>query len=198
MSKNHIAIVVSLVLLMVGVGWAMGYFAGEDPQIAELERMRDENFNNQEGLSREQRREQWNSYREKERALSPEQREELSKRSRPFFQKMANERMNEFFALSPEEQTKRLDEIIDRMESWRKERSQGEGGGGSQDGRGGRGSQWQQMSQQQRDRKRQERLDQTTPEMRAKFDRFRDMMNERREQRGLDPVSGRGPWGGRR
>ena len=41
----------------------------------------------------------------------------------------------------------------------------------------------------------------TTPEMRAKFDRFKDMVNERRDERGLDPVQGMrgmfGPRGGR-
>ena len=55
------------------------------------------------------------------------------------------------------------------------------------------------MTAAQRDQRGKERLDRSTPEMRAKMDRFRDMINDRREERGLEPIEGgRGGRGGRR
>jgi hypothetical protein len=43
-------------------------------------------------------------------------------------------------------------------------------------------------------------LDRSTPEMRAKMDRYRDLMNQRRQERGLEPLEGggRGMFGGGR
>ena len=112
----------------------------------------------------------------------------------------AQQRMDEFFALSPADQQKRLDEMIDRMLDRRKQREQNppSGQNGQADRRGSGRQGWQNMTDAQRDTARKQRLDRTTPKMRAQFTEFRRMMNERMEQRGLssDQLGGfRGGWG---
>jgi len=171
-----------VLILILGAGWAMGFFEGTDPQIAELEKMRDENLSNRGGRPDE-------GFREKVRELSDEQRQQFFESSRPIFQQMMIQRMDRFFALPPEEQQQELDQWIDRMEERRQQRA---ADGGRGDG-GNRGNQ----SGGDRDQRRKARLDSSTPEMRAKMDRFMDQMNDRREERGLEPVRGfRGMRGG--
>ena len=188
MNKNKIAVGAFVLALVVGAGWAFGFFGGKDPQLVEIEQMRDEAFKNRETMQEEERRGQRRQIWEKVGQLSDQQRKKFFESSRPMFQRMMNERMNQFFAMSEEEQKAELDKWIDRMENRDSDRG-GQGGGGGPRW-GGEG-----MSQQQRDRRRQERLDSTTPELRAKFDKFKDMMNDRRKERGLPPVDR--PWGGR-
>ncbi len=178
-------------VLLAGIGWAAGFF-GPDPQLAELQQLRDETFKRADKMPDEERRAQFEGFREKVRALDDDQRRQFFDSNRGQFQQMATKRMDEFFAKSPEEQREDLDKMIDRMEQRRQQRdANGDGGRGD---RGNRAS----MSPQQRDQRRKERLDRTTPEMRTKFDAFRNLMNKRREERGLDPVQGgRGMFGGR-
>ena len=99
--------------------------------------------------------------------------------------------MNDFFAKSPEEQRQSLDQMIDRMEQ-RRQRRETEGRGGE-----GRGGGRPDMTPQQRDQRRKQGLDRTTPEMRGMMDAFRDMINDRRQERGLEPIHGRPHWGHR-
>lgn len=196
MNKNYVAGISALLLLVIGAGWAMGFFDRTDPQLAELEKMRDENFEKIKDMSDEQRRKQYSSFRDKVRDLSDEQRRQFFENSRPMFQQMQVQRMNEFFAKSPDEQNKELDKLIDRSEEWRKARESRPDNGGDREGRGDRGG-WRDMSPQQQDQRRKQRLDASTPDMRAKMDRFRDMMRKRRAERGLDPDGGWGRFGGR-
>jgi len=197
MNKKQITIATVLVVLALGATWAMGYFASVDQQVAELESMRDEGFKKLDQMTDEQRRDQFRTYREKERELSDDQRQQLRESGRPMFQQMMNQRMDKFFTMSPEEQTAELDRMIDRMKEWRKNRESSSNDGNSEGarGRGGRGWGGREGSTQDRDQRRKERLDRSTPELRGKMDRFRDMMNERREERGLEPSPG---WGGPR
>ncbi len=185
--KNHkLAISAVVITLVVGVGWAMGFFEKTDPQVAELQQLRDENIQKMDQMPEEQRR----GFRDRVEQLSPEQRQQFFDSSRERFQTMMLNRVDEFFALPPEEQQKKLDDMIDRMEERRKQR---EANGGEGRRGGNRGN----MTPGQRDQRSKERLDRTTPELRAKVDRFRDMLNDRREERGLDPVRGfRGMFGG--
>ncbi len=194
MNKKKTSIGAVMLVLVVGAGWAFGLFDTADPQVAELQKLREETFGRMDQMSDEERRSQFQQFRQRVEGLSEDQRREFRESGREGFQQMMLQRMDRFFAMSPEEQTKELDEMIDRMEEWRANREQG-GGGGSGWGRGGgRGK----MTAAQRDQRGKERLDRTTPEMRAKMDRFRDMINERREERGLEPIEGgRGMFGGR-
>ena len=187
MDKRKTAIGAVTMALVLGVGWALGFFDRSDPEVLELQKMRDEAFDRRDQISEEERRTQFRAIRERVEDLSEDQRRAFHEGLRERFQ----QRMEQFFAMLPEEQTERLDELIDRMEERRANRDQA--GGGGRPG-GGRGD----MTAAQRDQRRKERLDRTTPDMRAKMDRFREMLNDRREQRGLDPIEGgRGFFGGR-
>jgi hypothetical protein len=196
MNKKRITLAVTAILLvMVGAAWALGMFHRTDPQVAELQQMRDQLFANRD-VPREQRGQQFTEFRQKLESLSEDQRREVWESGQQQFMQMAQKRMDEFFALSHEEQQKRLDEIIDRMVARQKERAQNpqadRGPGG---GRGG----WQNMTEAQREQRSKERLDRTTPKMRAQFSQFRQMLNDRMAARGIpqDQMGGgfRGAWG---
>jgi len=189
MNKKRIAIVISALLLVVGVGWAAG-FLGEDPQIAELKRLRDDGLQRAQGMSDEERRAQHEQFRAKVHELSDAQRQQFFESSRGQFQQFAVQRMNDFFAKSPEEQRESLDKMIDRMEEHRKEWEARPRGDGAKRG-GNRGSQ----TPQAHDQRRKQGLDRSTPEMRSMRDAFHDLINKRRQERGLEPIHGRPHWG---
>jgi len=187
MDRKKISITLCVLALLAIGAWAMGYFDGVDPKVAELQQLRDENFERMEQMPDEERRAQWGEFRARVDELSDEQRREFFEGSRDFFQARMLDRMNHLLDLPPEEQKKELDEQIDRMEQRRKEREAGgeargdRGGGGGPGGRGGGGGNG-----------GKGRLDRSTPEMRAKMDRYRDLLNARREERGLPPIEGGG------
>jgi len=197
MDREKIAICVAVVALLAGAAWALGYFDGADPQVAELQQLRAENFPRIDQMTDEERRTQFQEFRTRVDALSDDQRREFFEGSRDFFQARMLERMNHFFELPEAEQKKALDERIDRMDQWRRHREAGGGearggggpGRGGPDGRRGGGGGGGKA-----------RLDRSTPEMRAKMDRYRDLMNQRRQERGLEPLEGgvRGMFGGGR
>ncbi len=190
MDKKKTAIAAVMLALVVGAGWALGFFGQPDPEVAELQKLRNEAFERRDQMNDEQRRAQFQEIRQRVDGLSESQQRQFREGGRERFQQMMFERMNEFFDMTPEEQAERLDEMIDRMEERRANRDQN-GGGRPGGGRGG------DMTAAQRDQRSKERLDRSTPEMRAKMERFRDMMNQRREERGLEPVrGGRGMMGG--
>jgi hypothetical protein len=138
--------------------------------------------------------------------LSPEQRRQLGAERR----KAARERMARFFKLPKEEQLAELDKQIQRMEESRKawearqaeraargEESNGAGGpGGNAAGAGGPGGPggWRRLGPEEREQRRKQFLDSTTPEERAQFSLYRQMLNQRRQELGLPAF---GP-GGRR
>jgi len=172
------------VILFLGAAWAFGFFNGLDSEVAELKAMRDDGFSRMGQMTDEERRAHFMSLRERAEQLSPEQRRQVFEGGQQFFA----QRMNEFFAKSPAEQRKELDELIDRMEQWQ---------GGNRGGRDGGNRP--QLSQQQIDQRMKQGLDRTSPEMRARMEQFRTMLNQRRGERGLPPVQGgsRGMFGGR-
>ena len=113
--------------------------------------------------------------------------------------------MDRYFSMSPAEQARYLDEQIDRSEkmkqAWQKKGGQGKGGAGkgsqakgrppgggfsgnkSSAAKGGR----QPRSPEEIQNRRKQFLDRTSPEERARMDRFRKDMADRRKQRGLPP-----------
>lgn len=180
--KNTITATVILALL-AGVAWAL--FSGEDAEVAEAKQMRDDLFQKVETMSRDERRANFESLREKTRDFSEDQRRAFGQGMRQFFMK----RVDKLLAMPPEERNKELDKWIDRMEEWGANREGREG----REGRGDRGGD---MTSAERDQRRKQRLDRSTPEMRAKMDRMKDLINDRREERGLDPIQGgRGMFG---
>lgn len=183
MENNKMKLIGVFVAIGLSAALALGMFYGTDPQVAELEKMRDENIGRMDQMSENEQRAQRDAFRERIGELSEEQRRQFFESSRPMFQKMMLDRMNSFLQLPPEQQKEQLDEIIDRMEERRANRDGGGGGRGQGAGRGNR-------SEAQRDQRRKERLERSTPEMRAKMDQFKDMLNDRRAERGLDPIEG--------
>ncbi|MBP3960684.1 hypothetical protein J8F10_36125 [Gemmata sp. G18] len=188
------AAAVLLVLGLGGLAWAVR----PDPHLARAKELQKELFNSgAKNLSPEQRKALSAEYREQVKRLSADQKWELSA---PMREKQKAE-MERYFALSPKEKTKYLDERIDRSEKARKEREQkqkaapggaaartgGFGGGpggkaGAPPGAPGGGPP---RSAEEIEKRRKQALERTTPEERARADQFRKEMNDRRRQRGL-------------
>ena len=180
MNKKYVFSCAVVLLVVLAASWAMRFFNGKDPAVAELEQFRDETFKKADTMSDDERRSNFEGFREKIQELDEGQRRQFFEASRPMMMQWINQRMDRLFSMEPLEQEKELDRWIDRMEEGRKNR---EANGGGRRGRDGG-----EMSQEQRDQRRKERLDRTTPELRAKFDRMKDLINERRAERGLDPI----------
>jgi hypothetical protein len=148
-------------------------------------------------------------YREHVKHLTDDQKWELGAPAR---EKQKAE-MDRYFAMSEAERTRYLDEQIDRSEkmrqAWKQKAAQGKGSqgkGGQAKGRlsgggfgpGGKGSATQAggekgkrtpRSTEEILQRRKQHLDRTSPEERARIDKFRKDMADRRKQRGLPPRS---------
>lgn len=185
-----------LVVCGIALAWFLGVFDGSDSQVAELrqevtqatETIRDVPSDQ----LRDQIRTQMSGLRERVEALPMEQRFQVAQ---PFIKMMIKRRLTEFdriMDLPPAERNKELDRQIDERQQ-RLAALASNGGGGPQ---GSAGSQNQErrgfrdMSPEQRDEFRKKMLDMTTPETRAKMDAYRDALNDRREERGLEPIEG--------
>ena len=113
------------------------------------------------------------------RELSDEQRQKLRENIGPVFRQGMEDRINKYFELPPEEQIAYLDEMIDRMEAMRQAhppRASAGSDGQNQRPRGRGGFTPARMKN---------RIENTSPEHRAKMAAFRKAMSERRKQRGL-------------
>src|SRR5688500_3247622 len=98
--------------LLVGValwGWIFGWFNGkqysDDPVVAELEKLRDENVPKLAQLSEAERRSQRDAFGERMKGLNEEQRMAFFESSMPIFvpmmAKQFEQRYDEFIAKSP-------------------------------------------------------------------------------------------------
>jgi hypothetical protein len=195
MDKRKVTVAATVLLAVVAAAWAFGLFGGADPVVAEMQQLRDEMFANRD-MSEADRRAQWNAYRQRMDGLTDAQRDALREGGRERWQQFGQQRMDEFFALAPAEQTKKLDEFINRMLERQKNPNANRGPGD----RGGGGDRGRNMTDAQRDQRRKERLDRTSPKMRAQFTEFRRRMDDRMKERGLPPMEGGpgrgGPWRG--
>ncbi|AMV25398.1 hypothetical protein VT84_13435 [Gemmata sp. SH-PL17] len=183
---------VIMLLVIGGIVWA----ARPDPHLARAKELQSELFGSgAKNLSAEERKARFTEYREQVKHLSADQKWELSAPAR----ERQKAEMERYFALSPKEKIKYLDERIDRSEKARKEREQkaaqgagrpgggGFGGGpsGAQKGAPGGAPGKAPRSSEELEKRRKESLARTTPEERAHADQFRKEMNDRRKQRGL-------------
>lgn len=185
--NKRVAVISSLILLLVIAAAAWAYFR-TDPVVAEMQQLQDEMFANRD-LPEAERRAQWDSFRQRMDGLTDAQRGALRSAGRDRWEQFAQQRMDQFFQLSPAEKRKQLDEMIDRMENRNRNSNPNAG-------RGGRGDRGGNMSDAQRAQRGKERLDRTSPKMRAQFTEYRRLLNDRRAERGLPPSEGR-PGGGR-
>jgi hypothetical protein len=152
-------------------------------------------------LPADQRRAKFDELRQASAKLTDEQRRGLAADMR----KRRLGELKHYAALSRADQIHQLDELINRAEAARRNGGPGGPGGfggfggpgrppnvGGPGGAGGPGGS--PLSAEDREKRRKERLDHTTPEERALFDRFRHDLAARRTQRGLPP-GGPGPRG---
>jgi hypothetical protein len=193
MDKRKFTISATLFLVALGAAWAFGFIGGGDPVVAEMQQLRDQMFTNRD-LPDDQRRAQWQEFRQRMDGLTDDQRRAFREGGREQWQQMAQQRMDEFFALPPAQQRERLDDIIDRMQERQRDRAQN-GNQANRGDRGGRGDRGANLSDSQREQRRKERLDRTSPKMRAQASEFRDRLDDRMKERGLPPIEGRGPGG---
>jgi hypothetical protein len=119
-------VLIALLLGLSGLAWAVR----PDPHLARAKELQKEMFSPEaKNLPPEQRKAQFAEYREQVKHLNADQKWELSA---PMREKQKAE-IDRYFAMSPKEKTKYLDERIDRSEKMRKEReqkaAQGKGGG---------------------------------------------------------------------
>ena len=179
MKEHKVSYAVAAMVVLLFAAWVWGWVDtgqySDDPEVAEVERFRDQNITQGEP-SREVR----NEMRDKVEGLSPEQRMAFFESSMPIFVPMMARRFEEeydkFMELSPVEQRQKLDERIDSMEK-----------------RGGPGGPPPNIDAKKMDEIRKKMLDWTTPEQRAKFDNGMQLLNQRRGERGLPPMP---PMGG--
>lgn len=192
MNKKYALAAVALVLLFAGAAWALGFFGGEDREVAELRAQ----FENRENMTDADR----DAMRDRVRNLSDGQRQQLFGSMSGRWESGMRDRLTSLQAMTPKDRRVELDRWIDDMEArrkqWEARADSGQGGP-----RGGRPD-FENMSQAQRDQRSKERLDRTSPEMRATMQQLMSMVNDRRKERGLPPMdSPRGlfgrPGGGR-
>jgi cell division protein FtsB len=180
----------ALLLLLVGVGTYGAVRGRGNP--ARVQQLRKELFAAR-GATPEQRKATAEQFRQEVRKLSPAQRSELFAAG----QREAAARLDTYFTLPPADRRQYLDREIDRMEQRRKERAGRSPGAGAGTARRPGGDR--PRSAEETEKRRKERLDRTTPEqralmdqLRAKGERFRKDLDQRRAQRGLPPAGGPG------
>jgi hypothetical protein len=191
------------ILIMSVAAWGMGWFRGTDPAIAELRQLGDQMWDK--NLPEAQRDQLRQDFRQRMESMSDDQRRAFFDSNRDQWQQRAQQRMDEYFAMSKADQQKRLDEIINQMMKPRTNgppgangQNGGRGGNGANRGPGGPGGR--NMTEAQREERSKRRLDQTSPKMRAQFAEFRRQLDDRAQKRGIDPSKLQGWWpgGGRR
>src|SRR3954469_7378365 len=191
MNKRNAIVSTVLMILLVGLAaWAFGFFTRTDPAIAALQQignqMQDKN------LSDAQRNQLRDDFRQNMRSLTDDQRRAFFDANRDQWTGRIQQRMDEYFAMSKADQQKRLDEILNRMTQGRNSAQQNTNGGNrnANNNRGGSRN----MSDAQREQRSKERLDRTSPKMRAQFAEFRKQLENRAQQRGVQMGDQR--WGG--
>lgn len=175
MKRNKTLVAVTAIGLAITGAWLLGWFDGKPSEVAELEKLRDENFARRKEMSESDRQEARSEFRERVKELPEDQRKAFFESSMPVFLKMFEYRVDQFLVMPPEQQKEELDKRIDQMQARREQ-----------------GEQRKPPSADQMDEFRKKMLDWTTPAQRAKFEKALGMLGERMEERGLDPLPGGG------
>lgn len=181
MSRQNGLLGILVLGLALLVAWAWGVFDGDDtlsddPTVAEIQR----EMRQVAELPEEERREAFRGMRGRGDDLTDEQRMELFESSIPMWEPFMRKQLDEFFAKTPEEQRKQIDEEIDRMQEFRRNNP---GANGPGNGRGGP-----QMSPDQMDEFMKRMVAHLSPDVRAGFEIRINMFNDRLKERGLPPI----------
>jgi hypothetical protein len=186
--KRKWIITAVVLLLLAAAAWA--FIPNEDPALARIQEIRAQI----DTAPPEQRRELFGQMRQEFENLAPESREQLRDEWRKRWEAREQKQMNDFFALSPAEQVKEIDEDIredierDKQRAQRRAQRQASGQGNA--GGGGRGDRRASRSGFDMAQRRKNYLDNTTPQARAQRSEYRRMRDERRQAMGL-PARGR-------
>ena len=206
--KVWIPLLIGLVVVVgAGVAWAM--WPREAPEVKQVQELANKMFS--EETSEDERTELREQMRELRENIPEEKRREVFRAMGDQFRQRMTEHIREFAALPEEERDAFLDRDIDRFEQMRRsfeqqggregERPRGEGGGrDGQAGRGGPGGPGgdRPRTEADREQRRRARLDNSSPEDRAYFMAYMQAINERRAERGLEPMRRPGPGRGGR
>jgi len=190
MNKRRWIIAACGLILTAIAAWSFGLFGGTDPAIAKLQEIGDQMQDK--NLSDAQRNQLRDDFRQNMRSMTDDQRRAFFDANRDQWTGRIQQRMDEYFAMSKAYQQKRLDEILNRMAQGRNSAQQNTNGGNrsANNNRGGGRN----MSDAQREQRSKERLDRTSPKMRAQFAEFRKQLENRAQQRGVPMGDQR--WGG--
>jgi uncharacterized membrane protein YgcG len=188
----------ALLLAVIGIAWAVRPHS----RLARAQALQKELFGPAgKALSKEERKARFAEYREQVKQLTDDQKWELSA---PMREKQKAD-MDRYFAMSPVEKARYLDDRIDReqkmRQAWQQKASQskngtgkggappggGFGGGSGPGGKGGSTGRPPGRSPEEIEKRRKQHLDRTSPEERARHDQFRKDMDARRRQRGRAP-----------
>jgi hypothetical protein len=178
-SPKHRYLYLPIGLVLVLLILSIYFHFRANPLMKKARELRQSLAQNGANLSPQERQQKREQLRDTMRAMSPGQRQELTRDDRKRFE----ERMLNYVKMSQPEKTRLLDEQIDRMEQMRRNSPNTGPGPGSRTPTN--------RSAEDRERMRRERLDQTTPEFRSAMDQYRRDMAARRQQRGLPPLGRR-------
>jgi hypothetical protein len=188
MVKRKWIIACCILLLTIIGAWSFGLFRRTDPAVAKLEeignQMQDKN------LSDAQRNQLRDDFRQNMRSMTDDQRRAFFDSNRDRWTGRMQQQMDQYFAMSKADQQKRLDEILNRMVQARNSTQQS-ASGGSRNANSNRGGS-RNLSDAQREQRSKERLDRTSPKMRAQFAEFRKQLDARAQQRGIQTGDQRG------
>lgn len=198
-NRKVIATSVGALLFLFLLIWAIGHLRA-DRDLAKVRQMREGLFSEEgKNLSREERGERFKAMREAVEKLPAGQRDELMKEGMQQRGEREKEKYAKFFAANRKEQIALLDADIKRQEERRKQfeafqqaNAQAANAGGMSSASSNRPA----STPEQRENFRKKALDFGTPEQRAQATEYRRQMNDRRQQLGLPPLTGRGGFGG--
>jgi hypothetical protein len=214
MNKRLIVILSAIVLLSGSSLWAYLHFRNRpDPQVQNVQRMMADP--EMQKLSWQERREKIGQEMAK---LTPQQREAARQAMRTRGEQRFQKQLDAYFAMSPQQKSDYLSQMITAGERFRAEREarrqqEAAAGNGSQGGPGGGPDSPQNRTQassgtnsgggpgqgdrtEQRLSRRADMLNQTTPEQRAQRTQFFQDLQAQRSAMGLPPMTGRGFGGG--
>ncbi len=191
----------SVLVLVALTGW-WALVPASDPELEKVRQLRTK-LETEEELPEEKRRETFEELRETIQRLPPEKKEQARGEMREMFQARITKTVEEYFALPEDQRVGFLDRHIEEMEKWMAQRRQREqerqqaaqeanqqegqaGAKGEQAGSAGPGGRrGRNLSEDERRQRRNRRLNNTTPELRAKFTEFFTAIQQRRRERGL-------------
>src|SRR5262245_24480585 len=193
-------LIIGSIIGVIGLSgaWLLGWFSS-NRALAEVQQMQTKLADP--NLKDDERRALTDQMRAKMNSLSPAARRTAFEGMRTAFERRNEQHIDQILAMSPAERNKALDADIDRMEKMRAQaeanaksaaNAQANNQNDSKKGPPGQGRRGGNPSDDQRVDRLRNRLDRGTPEMRAKRNAYMQLVNARRQQRGLPPMTGRG------